>query len=198
MAKLSELINSAAEKNGIDPGVLSALIMSESNGINYPPRRVVIGGRAHTVTGPGQILDTKAEQLGIDATDPEQNVDGAARLFKKLLDQNGGDTLADVSDYKGMIDPTTPKNQKMIDRFKSFLDGAGKSFIDAQRAGAADAESKGFGRSETGKILGPGQSTDGKTSIWARLKTPEFLSVLFLVLLLTTFSIFNLTKTELL
>jgi hypothetical protein len=196
MAKMADLINEAADKYGLDRSIFNAVIQSESNGQNLPPRRVLIAGQYHTVTGAGQILDDTAAELGIDPRDPAQNIDGAARYLKKLIDQSGGDVVRAVQRYKGIKNPDAPKNVAMIERFKSFLDEAGRNFLKAQKEAVQDAEAKGFGRSETGKLLGPGSGAGPDSGgSFARFKSPEFLTLLFVAVLLATFSIFNLTRT---
>src|SRR5690606_27001869 len=49
--------------------------------------------------GLGQLMPATAESLGVDPADPEQNLDGAARLLRSLIDRYGGDTSAALAAY---------------------------------------------------------------------------------------------------
>ena len=191
MDSIPVLIDQAAARYGLDTAKFKALIYSESGGVQLDPRTVTIGGERHQVTGAGQILDTTAAQLGIDPTDTAQNIDGAARYLRGLLDQNGGDYTIAIQRYKGIANPDKPANVAIMDSFQGWVD----RFKSETRKGAKDAESKGFGRSELGKRLGPGQTPTGSGGFIDRLKTPEFLTFLGLAVVLTIFALFNLTQT---
>jgi hypothetical protein len=78
------LINRAAAKHQLDPALISAVMRQES------------GFRADVRSSAGalglmQLMPETARQLGVaDPMDPEQNVDGGARLLRSLLDRFGG------------------------------------------------------------------------------------------------------------
>lgn len=80
-------IADAAAKHGVDAGLLAALVRHESN---FDP-----GVRSHAgAIGLGQLMPGTAAGLGVDPTDPAQNLDGAARYLKQQLDRFGGADLA--------------------------------------------------------------------------------------------------------
>lgn len=80
-------IADAAAKHGVDPGLLAALVEHESG---FDP-----GVRSHAgAIGLGQLMPGTAAGLGVDPTDPAQNLDGAARYLKQQLDRFGGADLA--------------------------------------------------------------------------------------------------------
>ncbi|WP_211262656.1 lytic transglycosylase domain-containing protein [Nitriliruptor alkaliphilus] len=80
-------IADAAAKHGVDAGLLAALVRHESN---FDP-----GVRSHAgAIGLGQLMPGTAVGLGVDPTDPAQNLDGAARYLKQQLDRFGSADLA--------------------------------------------------------------------------------------------------------
>lgn len=80
-------IAQAATKHGIDPGLLAALVEHESG---FDPN-----ARSHAgAIGLGQLMPGTAAGLGVDPTDPAQNLDGAARYLKQQLDRFGSADLA--------------------------------------------------------------------------------------------------------
>jgi soluble lytic murein transglycosylase-like protein len=80
-------IAEAATKHGVDPALLAALVRHESN---FDPNV-----RSHAgAIGLGQLMPGTAAGLGVDPTDPVQNLDGAARYLKQQLDRFGSAELA--------------------------------------------------------------------------------------------------------
>lgn len=79
---------SAGERYGVDPALLSAVAKAESA---YNPRAVSSAG----AQGLMQLMPATARSLGVDPLDPQQAIDGAARLLSRLLrDFNGRTDLA--------------------------------------------------------------------------------------------------------
>lgn len=182
----NQQIADAAAKYGLDFADLYGLLKSESNLQNLPPRRVLIRGQWHSVTGVGQILDDTAVTMGIDPTDPDANLDSSAKLFAQKIAQNNGNIEKAVQQYKGIATPDSPKNLSIMERWKKLT-----------REGADLAESKGFGFSDVGKsLIGKSGSggDDNSDSLLARLKTPEFLGLIFVVVFLGAFSLYNLAN----
>jgi soluble lytic murein transglycosylase-like protein len=82
------LIQQAATRNGLDAGLLKAVVHAES------------GFNANAVSRTGaqglmQLMPSTARALGVtNAFDPAQNIDGGARYLRHLMDQFGDSTLA--------------------------------------------------------------------------------------------------------
>ncbi|MEO6836169.1 MAG: lytic transglycosylase domain-containing protein [Candidatus Tumulicola sp.] len=71
-----------ADRQGLDARLLVAVIAVESRW--NPTARSRAGAR-----GLGQLMPQTAESLGVDADDPFQNISGAARQLRILLDRFG-------------------------------------------------------------------------------------------------------------
>lgn len=78
----TEMIGAAAEQSGIDPALLAALVWTESD---FRPDAVSRSG----AIGLGQLMPATAAGLGVDPTDPSQNLDGAARFLSWQIEQFG-------------------------------------------------------------------------------------------------------------
>ncbi len=77
------LFTAAGRRHGVDASLLSAVAKAESG---YNPRAVSGAG----ARGLMQLMPGTARSLGVDAYNPAEAVDGAARLLKDLLSQFGG------------------------------------------------------------------------------------------------------------
>jgi soluble lytic murein transglycosylase-like protein len=85
--ELEPMIDRAAQKNGIDPAVVKALIQAESGFRTSATSRVGAQGLM-------QLMPGTARALGVDPTDPEQNIEGGTRYLKQQLDRFGSLDLA--------------------------------------------------------------------------------------------------------
>lgn len=124
VSRYDGLINDAAQKYGLQPELLKAVIRAES------------GFRANTMSGAGalglmQLMPGTAASLGVsDPFDPAQNIDGGAKYLKRQLDAFGGDVnkaLAaynagpgSVKKYDGV--PPFRETQNYIARVLSYRD----------------------------------------------------------------------------
>ena len=81
------LFTQAGAKYGVSPKLLAAVAKVESN---YNPRAVSPAG----AQGLMQLMPGTAKGLGVDALDPAQAVDGAARMLSGLLKQFSSTPLA--------------------------------------------------------------------------------------------------------
>lgn len=81
------LFDAAGARHGVSPALLASVAKAES-GLN--PRAVSRAG----AQGLMQLMPGTAKSLGVDAFDPAQAVDGAARLLKSHLDAFGSTELA--------------------------------------------------------------------------------------------------------
>lgn len=82
---IKPLIEDAAAKQGLSPNLLHAVIRQESA---FYPCAVSAKG----ALGLMQLMPATADDLGVrDPFDPQENVDGGARLLKRLMDRYAGD-----------------------------------------------------------------------------------------------------------
>lgn len=76
-----------AQKYGLDPDMFVRQIQAESA---FNPAAVSSAG----AIGLGQLMPATAEELGVDPTNPVQNLEGAARYMRQQLDRFGDPALA--------------------------------------------------------------------------------------------------------
>jgi soluble lytic murein transglycosylase-like protein len=80
-------IHAAAERAGVDPRLLAALVRAESG---FRP-----DARSHAgAIGLAQLMPATARGLGVDPHDPGQNLAGGARFLREMLDRFGTPELA--------------------------------------------------------------------------------------------------------
>ncbi|MCA8427862.1 transglycosylase SLT domain-containing protein [Burkholderia seminalis] len=92
---LSSYITTAAQREGVPPGLMLALIHAgeRSNSNQVSPK-----GAA----GVAQMMPDNLKKFGVtDPTDPVQSIDGMARYLKATQDQYGGNVQAMIADYNG-------------------------------------------------------------------------------------------------
>lgn len=88
-----QLIAEVASANGIAPGLLAGLVQVESR---FNPNAVSRAG----ATGLGQLMPATAAGLGVrNIRDPRENLQGAARYLRQMVDQFGGDLTAGLRAY---------------------------------------------------------------------------------------------------
>lgn len=87
------IIHRAASRYNIDPALVKAIILAESD---YNPRAVSKKG----AKGLMQLMPVTARSLGVDdAFNPEQNIHAGVRYFKSLLKQFDGDVKLALAAY---------------------------------------------------------------------------------------------------
>ncbi|HWV86151.1 MAG TPA: lytic transglycosylase domain-containing protein [Capillimicrobium sp.] len=87
------LIQSAAQRHGIDPSLLKALIRAESN---FDPN----AGSPAGAQGLTQLMPGTAAALGVtDVHDPAQAIEGGAKYLRQQLDAFGGDETKALAAY---------------------------------------------------------------------------------------------------
>lgn len=87
-----QLIGNAANRFGVDPGLLAGLVATESA---FNPNAVSRSG----AIGLGQLMPGTARELGVDPRNPRQNIEGAAKYLRQMLDTFGGDLTAGLRAY---------------------------------------------------------------------------------------------------
>ena len=93
ISRFDNIINEAARKFGLKPGLIRALIRQESAG---DPGAVSHKG----AKGLMQLMDSTAAMLGVtDPFNPAQNIMGGARYLSQLLKRFGGDLVKAVASY---------------------------------------------------------------------------------------------------
>lgn len=80
--EIEPLVADAAEKYGIDPSVIKAVISVESG---FRPDAVSRAG----AQGLMQLMPGTAQALGVDPTDAAQNIDGGARYLSRQINRFG-------------------------------------------------------------------------------------------------------------
>ena len=80
--ELEPLIADAAEKYGIDPSIIKAVISVESG---FRPRAISGAG----AQGLMQLMPGTARALGVDPTDVAQNIDGGTKYLSRQIDHFG-------------------------------------------------------------------------------------------------------------
>jgi|GEM_PF-633988 len=87
------IITAVAKQHEVDPSIVKAIIMAESN---YNPKAVSNKG----ARGLMQLMPKTALELGVkNSFDPVQNIDGGVRYFKMLLDRYKGNVKLALAAY---------------------------------------------------------------------------------------------------
>jgi soluble lytic murein transglycosylase-like protein len=119
----ADLIADAADRHGLDPALLTAMAQAESA---FDPRAVSPKGAGGLL----QLMPATAERFGVaDVFDAPQNVEGAAKYFRWLLERFEGRTdlaLAGYNAGEGTVDryQGIPPYRETRDYVTRVLDGA--------------------------------------------------------------------------
>ncbi len=121
----ADLVGEAAQRNGIDPALLTAVVKVESD---FNAFAVSYRGAC----GLGQLIPATAQRFATqDVFDPAQNLEGSARYLRWLLDRFGGRTdlaLAGYNAGEGSVDRygAIPPFRETLSYVVRVLDRAGR------------------------------------------------------------------------
>jgi len=117
----------SAARHRVDPDLVRAVIRHESG---WNPR-----ARSHKgALGLMQLMPGTARLLGVDALDPEQNIDGGVRYLRWLLERFNGDVRLALAGYnagEGAVDKSgnrVPVFRETQNYVKSITDAYGQTF----------------------------------------------------------------------
>jgi soluble lytic murein transglycosylase-like protein len=122
-----EMARMIAIEEGIDPDLFLRLVGAESS---FNPDAVSSKG----ATGLAQLMPGTAAELGVDPTDPIQNLRGGARYLRQQLDEFGDPVLAlaaynagpgNVRKYGGV--PPFAETQNYVSKIMGDYSGAGST-----------------------------------------------------------------------
>ena len=127
---VEKIIHKAAQTYGLDPNVIASVINAQSN---FNPNAVSPAG----AEGLMQLMPATAAELGItDAFDPEQNIMGASRYLKSLVDRYDGDLKLALKAYTwgmGNVDRNLNSPPVEVEMFVAKVTAASTDILTAQR-----------------------------------------------------------------
>ncbi len=89
----NDIIAKAAEAHGLDPGLIKAVMASESAGH-------ADAWSSKNAKGLMQLIDSTAAAMGVkNVWDPKENISGGARYLRQMLDKFNGDVSLAVASY---------------------------------------------------------------------------------------------------
>jgi soluble lytic murein transglycosylase-like protein len=114
MQKLDSMIQKSAEKNGVDAGLIKAVIRQESGGNPYAVSKAGAKGLM-------QLMDVTATQMGVrNVYDARDNIEGGTRYLKQLLHDFEGDLELALAAYNA--GPDSVKRYEAVPPFPETRD----------------------------------------------------------------------------
>jgi soluble lytic murein transglycosylase-like protein len=93
--KYDELANTYAKEIGLPENLGRYMLKKETGGLKNPETARSKAG----AYGPAQLMPATAKELGVDITNPEENVKGGLRYLKKMYDRYNGDERLALAAY---------------------------------------------------------------------------------------------------
>jgi hypothetical protein len=118
------LIEKIADQHQVDPALIKAMVKAESS---YNPQALSMAG----AMGLMQLMPATAEELGVaNGFDPEENLLGGIKYYKRLLKRYAGDVDLALAAYNagmGSVDlfngiPPFKETRQYIQRVKTYYD----------------------------------------------------------------------------
>jgi hypothetical protein len=188
---LKEAAREAARRHGVPESLFLGLVQQESN---FSPNAISRAG----AQGPAQLMPGTARELGVDPSDPLQNLDGGARYLAKQLKTFGSPDLAlaaynagpgAVSKHGGI--PPYPETQDYVRKVRGYADSFGGGSAGVAPATSAvtpaavqpsfnpealAARTLGSFRESSSRTIGPALPTPSSVAAPAPPKTVEELA----------------------
>lgn len=140
----------ASEETLLPFSLIKAVASHETGGTYNPAAKA----KTSSAFGPMQIIKGTAKELGIDRTDPRENVLGGARYLKSLLDKYDGDEEKAMAAYF--------KGSAVVDKYKKVKDIPGTtggrtahSYVSDIKRRRAEFEAKYPDLAELSLVTGP-------------------------------------------
>lgn len=123
---IQNLIREEARRAGV-PVELALAIAEQESGFNpaaVGPEFNFRGGKTRAL-GTFQLLPTTGEMLGVDPSDPHDNIRGGVKYISQLLTRHGGDQAKALKEYGGVVTNTTyvPQVLGRVQKFKQSESG---------------------------------------------------------------------------
>ncbi|MBF0344588.1 MAG: lytic transglycosylase domain-containing protein [Nitrospirae bacterium] len=113
--KYEALINESAQKYGVDPALIKAVIKAESGG---EPKALSYAG----AKGLMQLMPSTAAGLGVkNSFDPRENIMGGTRYLRQLLDRYNGDVRLTLAAYNWGMGNLERTPQKMPSETRNYI-----------------------------------------------------------------------------
>ena len=143
--RVDDLIRREASTAGVPPELALAVAEQESRlnptAVNPTP----VAGGQHAV-GTFQLLPSTAADLGVDPTNPVQNIQGGVRYLRQLMDRHNGDLNKVLAEYGG-VQTNTTYVPEVLGRMSKFRGASGPTSPPAAspRSGAPPAPPQAWG-----------------------------------------------------
>lgn len=159
---VQDLIRKTASGLGVPPELALAVAEQESsfNPTAIGPEITTKTGKTRAV-GTFQLLPDTAKGLGIDPSDPTQNIVGGVRYLRQLLDKHQGDLHKTLAEYGGVVNDTAyvPSVMGRLSKFQQVADPSAAPVVPAvtgRGAGAGPSGAPGVPSPVGGRTAGPG------------------------------------------
>lgn len=137
---VQDLIRQAAQKHGVPPELALAVGEQES-GFNPTVTGPKLSS-GESAVGTFQILPSTAKTLGIDPSDPHQNIEGGVRYLRQLMDQHQGDLPKVLAAYGG-VRTDTKYVPGVLARVQKYSQGTPSEVVPVKQLGQTGEDAPG-------------------------------------------------------